>query len=97
MAADRGQVGASAEMLGVGRRDVGAVAAAHQHAILRTPEIGDFDREPDAHPGQNGGKDDGSGIRQHTVPIVVRFRAFELRQVRGGIFAKTRCVGCALR
>ena len=53
-------------------RNPGAVAAAHQHAVLGLAQIGDADRKPDADRGQRDGEGEGRNVCQHAMAKVVR-------------------------
>ena len=75
-------------------RNPGAVAAAHQHAILGLAEIGDADREPDADRGQRHGERERCDIGKHAMTEIVGLVAGPL--VAGQIIGRGRRIvlGC---
>src|ERR1043166_790905 len=58
--------------------DAGAIAPAHQHAILGLAEIGDAHGQPDPDRGQRYRERECRKVRQHAMTEIVRFvpRAF---------------------
>src|SRR4029450_2093459 len=73
-------------------RNPGAVAAAHQDAILGFAKVGDADREPDADRSQRHGERERSDIGEHAVTEVVGFIARPLvtRQIIRSVLASDR-------
>src|SRR6267143_4200021 len=69
-------------------RNPGAVAAAHQHAILGLAQIGDADRKPDADGGQRHGEGERGDIGEHAMTEIVAFVARPL--VAGQIVRRGR-------
>jgi len=55
------------------RRNLGAVAPAHQDAILGFAEFGDAHGKPYSDRGQCDGEGEGGEVRQHAVTKIVRF------------------------
>src|SRR3954451_1164758 len=53
--------------------NAGAIAAAHQYAILGFAQIGDAHGEPDADPDQRHRERKGREVRQHAMAEIVRF------------------------
>ncbi len=54
-----------------GGGDMGAIAPAHQDAILLVTQIRQLDRQPYAYADQKSGKEDRCHIGRHPVPVIV--------------------------
>src|SRR5688572_7096139 len=65
------------------RRNRGAVAPSHQHAILGLAEIADGDRKPYSDRGQRDGEGEGRDVGKHAMAEFVRFLggSFEAREI----------------
>ena len=67
--------------------DLDAIVASHQDTILGSAEFGDTHRQPYADRQQSHGEGESRHIRQHPLPVIVRFfwDALIARQVVGDL------------
>jgi hypothetical protein len=80
----KGQIGRSSlKLLEMRRGNAGAIAPAHQHAVLGLAQIRNAHGEPDSDRRQRHGKSQGRNVCQHATAKIVRFIAISLvaRQV----------------
>lgn len=72
------------------RRNLGAVAPSHQHAILVLAQVRDADRQPYSDRGQRDGEGEGRDVRQHAMPELAGFLggSLEPRQIPGRILGR---------
>ena len=68
-------------------RNPGAVAAAHQHAVLGLAQIGDADGKPDADGGQRHGERQRCDIGEHAMTEIVVLVAWPLWAAGLALFA----------